>query len=203
MWVEFNQRMSGRFAPGANGEPGKEGEVQFTGDPRSVTTRVGDEFATIDPDRPPGDFKILVSRTLRLRSEPSPSGSEKPNHLLLIGDNDAAVQTRDKAMKGDRITYDSLTELFNLYGTTHGVLIVNQSSPGQPASFTRGTAVQYNHLTGQGHVINPNTFQIFDPRGGARAAVPDDPKPAKIQRPPSLYKPPMRNDKERRSFSGR
>ena len=171
--VRFQKRMDGRFSAPKDAKPGDYSDVFFSGSVEAISAKVKDENEVLDADNPPDDFYRLVSPYMTINIEPPPSKDPKAkDRVLLDAWSDAKALTRDKTITGDRITYDSLSELSYVYGGPNGeVLIQNQNGAGQKVSQGRGSAVRYNHKTGQHELINPKTFDLIDPNSGRRSAL--------------------------------
>lgn len=225
--VRFQKRMDGRFGAPKDAKPGDYSSVFFFGAVEAISAKVKDENEILDPDSPPDDYYRLVSDYMTINVEPPPSKNSKDkDRVLLDAWNYAKAFTRDKTITGERITYDSLSELSYVYGNENGVLIQNQDGPGQQLSQGRGDAVRYNHKSGQHQLINPKTFDLIDPRSGKRSALtqyepnqdiekrdvralqapgrpikPRDPNDA-VLKAKQLRLPP-RSSSERRGFNGR
>lgn len=200
--IQFAKSMKGRFAVGPDGSPTQTGRVDFEGDIEAVIARVANLDAEIDPDSPPSDFKRMTARRMFVTTEPGPKNKttgKAETYVYLTADEDANVQTKDKALQGDQITYDTSKDLSFLYGYENGVTIVDQAGAGQPASYGRGSAIMFNHATGQAQIIDPKSFTFIDPRSGLRAGIPREAKPKK-KKDPDNFKLPVRGDKERKSF---
>lgn len=221
--VIFQKQMKGRFTPPKDARPGDYNNVYFEGSVETMMAKVKDENSKLDPDNPPDDFYRLVSREMTVNIEPPPvKGKDAKDRTLLDAWGDPEAQTRQKTIKGERITYDSLSELTYVYGGVNGVNITNQDGAGQPYTNGRGETVKHNHKTNETQVINPKTFNVIQPNTGVRSAlVPVAATPRNVAglaapgRPVKVRDPndpvlkarqlrmPPRADKERRGFSGR
>ena len=178
--VRFNKQMKGRFAPAEDARPQEYSTATFLGGVEAMMATVADENIEIDADRPPRDFYRIVSRNLDVVVEPpAVKTATSTDRYWLDATGNAKAFTRDTAIAGERITYDSLKELSYVYGSaTAGVAMVQQDGAGQPATIGRGSALYHNHKTGYTQLIDPQTFQIIDRSSGSRSNL------AKVEPPP-------------------
>jgi hypothetical protein len=167
------------------------------------------ERADLDPDDPPDNAMFLASEQLKVVREATlvpPSEDQAPEEqFFLDATGDPQAISPPKSIKGDRITYDSVKQLFYVYGSEGGVTITNQDGVGRPYSAMRGQAVMYNRKTGEIQVIDPRNALILDPRSGVRATpvVPGQPVTPPAVKPPRPLRNTPSGDKERRGFTGR
>lgn len=208
--VSYRKGVTGRMAADNESNPDSTFQATFKGGVQVLHAAVSDEAKDLNADDPPADFMFLAAEELDVvREAPVPSGdpSQAAEEQFFIDARGGRPMGRDaqKAIFGDRITYDSIKQLVYVYGEKNGVTIANQDAVGQPASFSRGQAVMYNRREGSMKLIEPQNFLIVDPRSGIRVA----PVPPGLSREPKVIKPkvPIRrvpaNDKERKSFTGR
>src|SRR5262249_53522890 len=139
---------------------------------------------TFDFDNPPLDGTRLTAQTVRVVSEPPAPGTNGPARNFLKAWEDADARTFDTTIKADKITYDSLKELFYAYGEDgRPVFVVQQKPPGSPATNASGAAAWYNRKTGESQVVDPQTIQFVDNKYGIRpgpaVALPTVKKPKK------------------------
>jgi hypothetical protein len=203
--IRFEDRMKGKFSSDNIRETNAGyREAYFYGYPQVMRAVVEDEDADLDPDAPPAEYMRMTSQALRVASEPPPPGAKTKARTLLDARGDAHANTNDRAIQGDRIKHDSLTDEFLVEGPQHGVIIAQQTGAGQAASYGRGTALLYNHRTGDMTLVNPQTFQFFDPRTAARGGLVEPEKdPEDKKKPRPQLKLPTRSHLERRGFNGR
>src|SRR5262249_44555046 len=77
---------------------------------------------------------------------------------LLDANGSPQATTRDRAIAGDLIHYNSTNESVYIYGDRHDVTIAQQGSLGQPTSYARGKVVIYNLKTKNVNVEEPKGF---------------------------------------------
>ncbi len=207
--VSFQKNVRGRAGTGANPAGGAAVVsnapflATFQGGVQVLHAPVATERADLDPDDPPANAMFLAADQLKIVREASPAaaseGEPAPEQFFLDATGDPQAIAPPKAIRGDRITYDSVKELFYAYGSESGVSIVDQDGTGTPYSASRGNAVMYNRKTGEIQIIDPRNALILDPRSGIRATpVPPGqnlaPKPVK---PPRAARPTPRSDKDK------
>ncbi len=217
--IQFTEIMRGRFGISREGGDPETRTGEFAGNVQTGDAVVRSSNSDLDFDtldqRPDGVF--LTSDILRVRLEPPPRSTTTPprspkpeDRQLLFASGNAVARTADRLIQGDRITYDSATELMYAYGDNgKEVLMTQQTSPGQPPStINRGSSFRYNKATKQGEIIDPSSIQITDLKSGIRpkALYPDlggsgpkiDPKkPVRMK-----FQRPARNATERNGFTG-
>ena len=206
--IKFGRGMKGQIT--ADEEPDQSREADFDGGSEVLRAIVADEDATLDRDALPkrGDYMIMTSRKLHVSSVPLPSkatdAKDAPKaKTLLDAQGEAHVDTRDKAIAGDRITYDSATGLSFVYGHENPVTIAQQGGIGQPSAFASGSVVRFNHRTRDTQLIDPRSLQFVDGRGATRT-YPSQPAPdVKETKPKRNFRPNIPGDKEKRSFTGK
>lgn len=227
--VSFQRKVSGRVGNGdgsaANGaRPLGDAPffATFAGGVQVLNGPVADDQTDLDADDPPSGYMMLTSDELKVvREAPSRraireaaanagANANAPNlveQFFIDATGDPQAVAPPKAIKGDRITYDSMKELVYVYGDDGGVTIRNQDGIGQPYSTARGKAVMFNRKSNEIKIIDPKNALLIDPRSGIRS------RPA----PPSAATPPAapesaprrpirnipRNDKERAGFTSR
>jgi hypothetical protein len=202
--ITFEKQMKGRFDSGDEEEPSDGwNHAEFHDGVIAMHARVKDFLADLQFDHPPKEYSMLIGKTLYVNSEPAPPGSEvKERNLLRAVGNPEAI-TEKKHISGDVITYDSLTELFYVYGDEHDVYIADQDRPNQRPSVGRTKALKYNRKTGSTDFIDPKNFILADLKSGDRPTPLDPPKNEKKKDKPK--RTPMqitpRNNKERRGFN--
>ena len=206
--IKFARGMKGQLT--AAEDPDQSREADFDGGSEVLRAVVADEDATLDRDSLPGrgDYMIMTSRKLHVSSVPLAAKSNQPKgapkaKTLLDAQGEAHVDTRDKAIAGDRITYDSSTALSFVYGYENQVVIAQQGGAGQPSTFARGNVVRFNHKTKDTQLIDPAGVQFVDGRGAMRT-YPSTPTPeVKETKPKRNFRPNIPGDKEKRSFTGK
>jgi hypothetical protein len=201
--ISFGKKMRGRYLTGQDGDAVEPRWADFFGDVQAVNAKVRDENVVLDFDHPPDDYVRLSAQSMRVISEPGPKPSDPARNYLKAWDG-AQSRTLTETIQGDVITYDSQKELFYAYANPgNRVLIAQQASVGTTASYTGGTAVQYNRRSGEKQIADPSEFQIVDAKTGVRFQPWPDPKilPQKPVRTP--FRLPGRTSNERRGFNGR
>ncbi len=209
--IWFDKQMVGQVRAQREDAKRQPGQAEFFGNVRVIHAQVPDENTELDPDAPPKDFVYTVSRSLRVISEPPPPGSKEADRILVEAWKDLYALTgrqgRQTAIRSDdHMTYDSNTGVSYIYGDANGVQIADQSGPGQTASFGQGRVVVFNHKTSESRIIDARSIQLVDPRGGARATVPKEPKKTEDDKTKKTRKPFPRipsSNKERRNFTGK
>ena len=202
--VVFNDEMHGRFGTGKDADTTETRWADFFGDVQTLHSVVPNESATFDFDNPPDESTFLTAQTVRVVSEPPPPGSKDPARSFLKAWENANAATYDTTIQADKITYDSLKELFYAYGEDgRDVLINQQKSIGQGATFARGSAAWYNRKSGESQIVEPKTIQLVDMKTGVRPS-PITPKDPKKTYPKPLYqvRPPTQSYYERKGFNG-
>jgi len=196
--VDFNEGMKGRLG---SARSGGYREATFSGDARALRAEVPSFQSVLDFDRLPDEFVRLDAREIAVEHNPALPGVPERNYLKAIGDPQA--RTDRATILGDRITYDSNTELFYVRGIENRVTITSQESLGQPLSIGNARAVVYNAKSGLWESINPGSAVFVRPDTGARAR-PLDPEPERKPREPQRPEPrlPPSNSLERQGFSG-
>jgi hypothetical protein len=117
---------------------------------------------------------------------------------------DAQAYTKTETISADVITYDTAKKLF--YATAepgNEVVISQQSSQGQPATYNHSQAVRFNRETGESKVAEPREVQLVDAKTGVRPGLIPEPKDAKKPRQRQGVKIPGRATIERQNFYGR
>lgn len=208
--IHFTELMRGRFGVAREGVETETRTGEFVGGVQAANAVVLGRWSDLDFDQldKKPDAVFLTSDVLRVRSEPIPDSKGQAHQLLYAKDN-AAAKTVDRIIQGDRITYDSATQLMYIYGDNgKEVVMQEQKSLGQIASRSGGRAAFYNNKTHQGEIIDPQTIQMFDLKTGSRpkALYPDlggsAPKPEIKPFPRTKLQRPARNSTERNSFTG-
>ena len=201
--IRFGREMVGRFGSGKETDKNETREADFFRDVESIHARVADAETRLDMDSPPADAQSLTAQTMHVISEPVLGKPDAQPRYFLTAWEDAHARTAQKAISADRITYDSLKDLFYAYGEDgRFVTLTEQQMAGISPSGNRSTTLRYNHKTGDVDLTHPQSFLIFDPKTGVRPApVPYNPN---IQ-PPIRKKRPFtnsRNNLERKDFNG-
>ena len=203
--VAFSRAMKGRFGTGKDTDKTETRWADFFGDVQVLNGKVANEKVTFNFDAPPSDSIFLTSQTLRVVSEPTAGGAKESARNFLTAWDDAYAIAGDKTIQGDKITYDSLSELFYAYAFEgRKVNIAQQGQLGQPYTTTGGEAVRYNYKTGEGQLIGPTAVQLVDAKTGGRPGLAkptdfkDDGKPLR-----NPYRKPGRSTTERKGFSGK
>lgn len=218
--ISFLEGMEGRVGGGdglkslqARGEVGGAGSTGRQG-PRQATffdevdliqAKVPDTNHDIDPESPPPDYRRLNADQLVVESlaPPPEAGSQAKDRLLARAFGRATARTSATSIQGATIHYDSLKETFHVYGGPgRDVIVVQQKSPGQPASYGESSALVYNLRTQALNLIDPRGGQLVD-SGDAKRYVPEDPNgpprpPARPGRP--RFPAPTSRDRERAGF---
>jgi hypothetical protein len=212
--ISFQKRVSGSFGNGGDGVPAPKSPflANFAGGVQVINSPVANAETDIDPDNdlPPGAM-VLASEALRVvRELPAGRSARKgeeddtdQEQFFIDATGHPTALSPPRSIRGDRITYDSVKDLVYVYGDEHEVQIVNQDSPGQPFSATRGRGVMFNRKTNDFKLIDPKNALVIDPRSGIRERpVP----PGTADRKPKDPRKPLRrvpaSDKERRGFKG-
>ena len=203
--IEFLKGMTGRlgFDPNATRQANqaKDRSAEFFGNVQVLHGQVSGEFRDLSVDHPPADFAVLSSEWLKVESLANKDKPDEPRNLLFAQGN-ALARTGDMATQGDQIHFDATAQLFHVFGQNgREVSIVQQNKPGSPPSVARGSALVYNHITGESQLVDPKTIQLIDPNSGSRPAL-GPPKPAPVQARPERtpIRLPPSSSRERRSF---
>src|SRR5207248_764958 len=144
--------------------------ADFHGNVEVLNAQVASEKETFDFDRPPIDGAFLTAQMVRVVSVPiESSGNNTTRNFLKAWDN-AHATTSENTISADKITYDSLNDLFYAYGLDgRPVLFAQQGQVGQPFSTSGGRALRYNHKTGESELIVPTgAAQFIDVKTGGR-----------------------------------
>ncbi len=209
--VKFTESMRGRFGVAKDQADGERRHAEFVGNVQAANAVVPGPNNGIDFDRKPADCLFLTSDVLHVYSEPPPPGSKEKAaaRQLLNARGNAIATTVDKLISGDRITYDSATDLTYVYGDgDRSVKMIEQKYTGQMPTTTYGRSAYYNKTTREGSIVDPHNIQFHDMKSGVRpksffpdlggTPKPDDPikaKRAPLQRP-------GRNSTDRSGFTG-
>jgi hypothetical protein len=209
MQIEFSTAMRGRMGAGQADDTRQERWSEFFGDIEFLRSKVPNDGAVLDPDRPFSDENgfYLTSQMLRVIQEPPPPGSPEkaPAHSFAKAWDKVHVNSGETlSIESDVATYDSEYDVIWAYGEgEHGVTYVHQNGPGQPPSQSSGKALQYNLKTHAGHAANSNAVSLVDHRTGARPTpmAPPDPTAPPPRKRRTPFKVPNTN-LERRGFTG-
>ncbi|MGE5754455.1 MAG: hypothetical protein ACM35G_01875 [Planctomycetaceae bacterium] len=204
--ISFGQAMKGRFGTAKGSEKAETRWADFFGDVQVLNGQVASERETFDFDLPPPDGVFLTAQMLRVVSDPTSGGADGSARHFLKAWESAYATTNDKTIQADIITYDSLNDLFYAYGTEgREVLIAQQGQVGQPYSTTGGSALRYNHKTGESTLIDPRTVQLVDKAGGRPQPIkPSDlPKEKEPKSSRAPFKKQGSSTTERKGFNGR
>lgn len=204
--ITFDTEMTGRYVAGKDGDTTETRWASFLGDVQTIHATVANENTQVNFDRPPDDYVLLNSQQLNVSSTPTPGKSTAArNNLIAV--NEAQARTRSQTIKADVITYDSQKELFYAYAEEgRPVILIEQSSSGQPTTSARGQAMKYNRLTGESQLMTPMSAMEFTqaktgirpgPAGEAKIKTPKTPRVG-----PGL-KIPGRSQTERKGMTGR
>jgi hypothetical protein len=177
--IVFDQQMKGRFGTGKETDKTETRWADFHGNVEVLNAQVASEKETFDFDRPPIDGVFLTAQIVRVVSVPiEGSGNNTARNFLKAWDN-AHATTNENTISADKITYDSLNDLFYAYGLDgRPVLFAQQGQAGQPFSTTGGSALRYNHKTGESELIGPLAgAQVIDAKTGGRPGPIKPPKP--------------------------
>ena len=123
--IRFSDQMKGRLLMGKSADPNAPLWADFFGNVVAINAPVSGTSQRIKPDALPRGFSYMTSQTLRVVSEPPPrSPEDAPERLYLTAWDDASA-TRETAkpkvaptttsIQADKITYDSLKELYYAY----------------------------------------------------------------------------------------
>jgi hypothetical protein len=201
--IRFGREMVGRFGSGKETDKNETREADFFRDVESIHARVANGETRLDMDSLPLDAQSLSAQTMHVISEPVRGKPDAQPRYFLTAWEDAHARTAQKAISADRITYDSLKDLFYAYGEDgRYVTITEQRIAGISPSQNRTTTLRYNHKTGDVDLKDPQSFLIFDPKTGVRPTpVPYNPN----VKPPVRQKRPFVNSRmniERKDFNG-
>ena len=111
--VQFNKKMQGRFGTGRQDDVNQQRWAEFFGGVQTARCEVPNASAKLNYDHLPANAYFLTSETLRVITEPPPTGSGKDassRNFLKAWDN-ATVYTKNTTLQADVITYDSLNDL--------------------------------------------------------------------------------------------
>ena len=211
--IHFTELMKGRFGVAREGVDTETRTGEFVGNVQTANAIVRGAGSGLDFDRLDRipDAVFLTSDILRVRSEPPPANSKPQTQArqLLYAQGNAAARTVDRIIQGDRITYDSSTDLMYIYGDDgKEVVMLEQKSPGQVGNRTGAKAAKYNNRTRQFELTDPQSIQFYDLKSGERpkAFYPDlggTPKKPDIKPMPRMpLQRPGRNSTERSGFTG-
>ncbi|MEA2632406.1 MAG: hypothetical protein QOE66_2625, partial [Chloroflexota bacterium] len=129
--ITFNDEMHGRFGTGKGADTIDTRWADFFGDVQLLHAVVANDTTMFDFDNPPMDGTFLTAQTVRVVSEPPPPGGKDPARNFLKAWENANAATYDTTIQADKITFDSLKELFYAYGEDgRDVLIVQQKTAG-------------------------------------------------------------------------
>lgn len=211
--VKFSEQMKGRFGMGTDEENTEPRWAEFFGNIESlhgpvpdVKTALGvspDLNFRLNADKLRSDDSFMTAQMMRVISEPPPTGSpeDTPAGNFLYAWKNVNVRFDTASIEADRATYDSTKDLYYAYGDDdRKIFLSQQNGPGQPNSQSSGSAVRYNHRTGEAQIDNPLALQLVD-KTGSRPRPPAKPKPA----PPKKFRklnPPSRNSVERKGMQG-
>ena len=205
--VKFSDSMVGRLGSGKESDKTETRMADFFGDVEAVHAKVAGPDSLLDPDDLPLGAEFMTSQVMRVVSEPTPPTRDNPDpsprYYLKAWENAHAVAD-DKIIEADKITFDSLNNLFWAYGEGgRDVLIAQQVGTGMPAQIVKGSAAWHNHNTGESNLIDPKNAVLLDQRTGERPKpVPpkdkkDKPKLPKRQKFKNPY-----GTFERKGFTG-
>jgi hypothetical protein len=196
--------MHGRFGTGKDADTTETRWADFFGDVQALHAVVPNDSTMFDFDNPPPDGTFLTAQTLRVVSEPPPPGSKEPARNFLKAWEDANIVSADTTIQADKVTYDSLKELFSAYGEEgRQVLLVQVKTPGLPGTNVPGDAAWYNRKTGEAQVVDPKSIQLVDLKTGIRPGPVPIPEPKRVYPKPLVpIKPPNRTYYERKGFNG-
>jgi hypothetical protein len=204
--IHFTHRMTGRIGSGRETDRTARREADFHGDVEALRAQVDGPSTPLDFDRRPPRSQLISAGVLRVVSEP-PADTDDPNarprNFLRAWDN-AMVSADDKTIQADEITFDSLENKFWAYGHDgHEVVLAQQAEFGQAASVTHGTALMYNHKTGERKLVSPGSIAFVDSKTGLRPAPAPPPPDPKVKRPKRRQFRNLRGNIERKDFTGR
>jgi hypothetical protein len=204
--VHFNKEMRGRYGSGKETDTVETRWSEFFGDIETCRAKVPNTETQLNPDHLPVDGMFLTGQTLRVISEPPPTGSPKttPARTYMKAWENAYAWSNDRVLQGDVITYDSYKDLIYAYGENgRKVIFAEQYALGQPTSPGASSAVQLNPKTGTIHLINSDTLQMLDKKTGSRPGMAGqiDPNPVKPKKPKRPFKLPTQSQ-ERKGFTG-
>ena len=209
--IQFNELVKGRFGVSRSETEHETRTAEFVGNVQVANAVVLDSRYGLDFDRLDRvpDFVFMSADVLRVRSEPRLVDRKIADHQYLFAEGNAIARTLNHTAQGDRITYDSASELFYIYGDNgKQVSVVRQDNPGQPPSRTTGTTLRYNKRTGRSDLENPSNIQIFDSKTGIRPTpnYPDlggsGPKPEPKPQQRLKFQRPGKTSTERNGFVG-
>jgi hypothetical protein len=208
--IKFSKELRGLIPIVEKGAPPEPRQFEFFGDVETMHAEVASEIQDLNPDRPPIEYVFMTSRYMLVINEPHAPGTKDPDRNYLNALYNANASTRKKdgkesSIQGDQITYDSVKDLFYVYGLDgRGVSLAQSDGVGLAPTQAGGDSLMFNHKTGEKWLSAPRNFLLLDSAKGTRAFDQKPADPAKVDKKQRKeIRIPQRNDKERRDFSGR
>ncbi len=204
--IHFEKGMRGRFGSTSERAPTEVQWYEFFGNIQLARAKAASPQSMFDFDKLPADCMFLTSQILRVRTEPPPVGSppSTPARDYVKAWEKAYVQSSDKSLQADVITYDSEKDLVYAYGEGgRGVIYAQQLSTGQPDTQGLAKAVSLNPKTGVARFAENSTIQFVDQNSGSRPQIAPivDPDFKKKKPPKKGFRIPS-SSVERRGFTG-
>ena len=204
--IHFGKGMRGRFGSTRERDQTEPQWYHFFGDVELARAKVSSQKLMFNFDKLPDDRLKLTSQTLSVRTEPPPPGAPRsaPARDYVKAWENAYVDSSDKSLQADVITYDSEKDLVYAFGEgRRGVTYADQIASGQPYTQGLAKAVRFNPKTGAARFVENASVQLIDKNSGARpgAGTLVDPD-FKKKKPPKKGFRIQSNNVERRGFTG-
>ena len=204
--IHFEKGMRGRFGSTSERSPTEIQWYEFFGNIQLARAKATSPQSMFNFDKLPADGMSLTSEILRVRTEPPPVGSppSTPARDYVKAWEKAYVQSSDKSLQADVITYDSEKDLVYAFGENgRGVIYAQQLATGQPDTQGLAKAMSLNPKTGVAHFAENSTIQFVDQNSGSRpqSASIVDPDFKKKKAPKKGFRINSSNV-ERRGFTG-
>ena len=204
--IHFEKGMRGRFGSTSERAPTEVQWYEFFGNIQLARAKVASPQSMFNFDKLPADSMFLTSEILRVRTEPPPVGSppSTPARDYVKAWEKAYVQSSDKSLQADVITYDSEKDLVYAFGENgRGVIYAQQLATGQPDTQGLAKAVSLNPKTGVARFAENSTIQFVDQNSGSRPQIAQivDPDFKKKKAPKKGFRI-QSSSVERRGFTG-
>ncbi len=204
--IHFEKGMRGRFGSTSERAPTEVQWYEFFGNIQLARAKATSPQSMFNFDKLPADAMFLTSEILRVRTEPPPVGSppSTPARDYVKSWEKAYVQSSDKSLQADVITYDSEKDLVYAFGENgRGVIYAQQLATGQPDTQGLAKAVSLNPKTGVARFAENSTIQFVDQNSGSRPHIASIVDPDfKKKKPPKKGFRIQSSSVERRGFTG-
>jgi hypothetical protein len=204
--IHFLKGMRGRFGSTSERAPTEVQWYEFFGNIQLARAKAASPQSMLNFDKLPADGMFLTSQILRVRTEPPPVGSppSTPARDYVKAWERAYVQSSDKSLQADVITYDSEKDLVYAFGENgRGVIYAQQLATGQPDTQGLAKAASLNPKTGVARFAENSTIQFVDQNSGSRPQIAQIVDPDfKKKKPPKKGFRIQSSSVERRGFTG-